>query len=343
MSTILLADDNSNIQKMVALALKDQGIEVVAVGNGEAAVRKMRDMVPDLVLADIFMPVRNGYEVCEFVKGDTRLAHVPVVLLAGAFDPFDQNEAERVGANGVLKKPFVPPDPLVNLVKSLLPKPPDPMPADPANKIENTWGSPLPSQAFAGTTADAKNSRVQAPVAVANPPQAGQPMASVSSATQTKPRVKEEFPEPIDDPSLTQVTRPELLDELLGRSTEAKESHAPKGKFGGVSAFPDLVENETGPKAPEKNKFAPKPPVVGGLGDHDWPGQNPAVEEEAEEVEVERPKSFRPSFLDKVDEAVIKTKPKKSERKGGIELPKGLNFPAATEADKETASAKSEG
>jgi CheY-like chemotaxis protein len=117
---ILVADDNSNIQKMVGLALKDQGIDVVAVGNGEAAVRKISDIRPDLVLADVFMPVRNGYEVCQYVKSDSTLAHIPVILLVGAFDPLDEQEAQRVGADGVLKKPFVPPDPLISMVKSAL-------------------------------------------------------------------------------------------------------------------------------------------------------------------------------------------------------------------------------
>src|SRR5450432_1286539 len=117
---ILVADDNSNIQKMVGLALKDQGIEVVAVGNGEAAVRKISDLRPDLVLADVFMPVRSGYEVCSYVKQDPTLAHIPVILLVGAFDPLDEQEAQRVGADGVLKKPFVPPDPLISMVKSAL-------------------------------------------------------------------------------------------------------------------------------------------------------------------------------------------------------------------------------
>jgi CheY-like chemotaxis protein len=117
---ILVADDNSNIQKMVGLALKDQGIDVVAVGNGEAAVRKISDLRPDLVLADVFMPVRNGYEVCKYVKDDSTLAHIPVILLVGAFDPLDEQEAQRVGADGVLKKPFVPPDPLISMVKSAL-------------------------------------------------------------------------------------------------------------------------------------------------------------------------------------------------------------------------------
>lgn len=120
MAKILVADDNSNIQKMVGLALKDQGIDVVAVGNGEAAVRKISDVRPDLVLADVFMPVRNGYEVCQYVKSDSELAHIPVILLVGAFDPLDEQEAQRVGADGVLKKPFVPPDPLISMVKSAL-------------------------------------------------------------------------------------------------------------------------------------------------------------------------------------------------------------------------------
>src|SRR6267154_2585177 len=136
---ILVADDNSNIQKMVGLALKDHGIDVIAVGNGEAAVRKISDIRPDLVLADVFMPVRNGYEVCKYVKDDPALKHIPVILLVGAFDPLDEQEAQRVGADGVLKKPFVPPDPLISMVKAALARagvslgapastPPPPMP-----------------------------------------------------------------------------------------------------------------------------------------------------------------------------------------------------------------------
>jgi CheY-like chemotaxis protein len=117
---ILVADDNSNIQKMVVLALKGEGIDVVTVGNGEAAVRKISDVRPDLVLADVFMPVRNGYEVCKYVKDDSTLSHIPVILLVGAFDPLDEQEAQRVGADGVLKKPFVPPDPLISMVRSAL-------------------------------------------------------------------------------------------------------------------------------------------------------------------------------------------------------------------------------
>jgi hypothetical protein len=85
------------------------------------------------------MPVRNGYEVCKFVKDDSALSHIPVILLVGAFDPLDEQEAQRVGADGVLKKPFVPPDPLISMVKAALARagialgtpastPPPPMP-----------------------------------------------------------------------------------------------------------------------------------------------------------------------------------------------------------------------
>jgi CheY-like chemotaxis protein len=121
---ILVADDNANIQRMVVLAFQERGIDVTTVGNGEAAVRRLPDLNPDLVLADVFMPVRNGYEVCEFVKKDPRFAHIPVILLVGAFDPLDEKEARRVGADGVLKKPFVPPDPLIAMVMSALEKNP---------------------------------------------------------------------------------------------------------------------------------------------------------------------------------------------------------------------------
>jgi CheY-like chemotaxis protein len=151
---ILVADDNSNIQKMVGLALKDQGIDVVAVGNGEAAVRKISDIRPDLVLADVFMPVRNGYEVCQYVKSDSTLAHIPVILLVGAFDPLDEQEAQRVGADGVLKKPFVPPDPLISMVKSALARagvsiggaaPPPQVPEEPMHVAEMLAPRAVPS------------------------------------------------------------------------------------------------------------------------------------------------------------------------------------------------------
>jgi CheY-like chemotaxis protein len=156
---ILVADDNSNIQKMVGLALKDQGIDVVAVGNGEAAVRKISDVHPDLVLADVFMPVRNGYEVCRYVKQDPRLSHIPVILLVGAFDPLDEQEAQRVGADGVLKKPFVPPDPLISMVKSALTR--AGVPLGPTSNAEKPPAAP--ARGVSGPLSSGEGSKLAAP------------------------------------------------------------------------------------------------------------------------------------------------------------------------------------
>ena len=103
---LLLADDSITIQKIVALTFADAGIEVIAVENGTDAVQKLRENVPDVVLADVFMPGLSGYEVCEYVKQTERLKHIPVMLLVGSFEPFDEAEARRVGADDILTKPF---------------------------------------------------------------------------------------------------------------------------------------------------------------------------------------------------------------------------------------------
>ncbi len=103
---ILLADDSITIQKVVNLTFSDEGIDVVTVGNGEMAIRKLNDVKPDLVLADIYMPGKNGYEVCEYIKTHPQFSRMPVLLLVGAFEPFDQVEAARVKADGHLTKPF---------------------------------------------------------------------------------------------------------------------------------------------------------------------------------------------------------------------------------------------
>ena len=106
MPTILLADDSITIQKIVNLTFSGEGIDVVTVGNGEAAVKKIHELRPALVLADIFMPGKNGYEVCDYIKNDPTLSATPVILLVGAFEPFDSGEAARVRADGHLTKPF---------------------------------------------------------------------------------------------------------------------------------------------------------------------------------------------------------------------------------------------
>lgn len=117
---LLLADDSVTIQKVIDLTFSDEGIEVTTVGNGEQALSKLEELQPDIVLADIFMPGRNGYEVCEHIKRDERFRHIPVMLLVGSFEPFDEAEARRVGADDYLTKPFQSIRQLVNKVTSLI-------------------------------------------------------------------------------------------------------------------------------------------------------------------------------------------------------------------------------
>jgi len=105
-SRILLADDSITIQKVVNLTFAEEGIEVIAVSSGDLAEKRLGEVKPDLVLADIFMPGKNGYELCESIKQNAQFRNVPVVLLVGAFEPFDQNEARRVRADAHLTKPF---------------------------------------------------------------------------------------------------------------------------------------------------------------------------------------------------------------------------------------------
>ncbi|MBM3818380.1 MAG: response regulator, partial [Acidimicrobiia bacterium] len=105
---LLLADDSITIQRVVELTFADQGVEVLAVGDGEAAIARIPVDQPDIVLADIGMPKRSGYDVAAFVKSHPDFRHIPVLLLAGAFEPVDEKRAEQVGCNGVLVKPFEP-------------------------------------------------------------------------------------------------------------------------------------------------------------------------------------------------------------------------------------------
>jgi CheY-like chemotaxis protein len=103
---LLLADDSVTIQKVIDLTFTDEGVEVITVGDGEQAIEKVEQLLPDIVLADVFMPIFNGYEVCEHIKGSEKLKHIPVMLLVGSFEPFDEAEARRVGADDTLTKPF---------------------------------------------------------------------------------------------------------------------------------------------------------------------------------------------------------------------------------------------
>ncbi len=116
---ILVADDSVTIQKVVELTFSKEDFVLTQARSGEEAIRKAKEMRPDLVLLDLVMPDMNGYDVCAALRTEPALRSVPIILLAGTFESFDQQRGTQAGANDVVTKPFES-QILVGKVKQLL-------------------------------------------------------------------------------------------------------------------------------------------------------------------------------------------------------------------------------
>lgn len=134
---LLLADDSITIQKVVNLTFADEGIEVIAVGDGDSAMRKFDEFIPDLVMADVNMPGLSGYEICRIIKQTEETKRIPVILLVGSFEPFNEDEAKEVGADDFLTKPFQSIRQLVNKVTDLLNRKEEPVEAPVATPVDS--------------------------------------------------------------------------------------------------------------------------------------------------------------------------------------------------------------
>lgn len=106
MARVLLADDSPHAQRMGERILREGGHEVTAVLDGERALMRLAEVDPDVVLVDAFLPYRDGYELCGFIKSHPRFRHVRVVLTAGLLEPLDEQRARQVSCDAILKKPF---------------------------------------------------------------------------------------------------------------------------------------------------------------------------------------------------------------------------------------------
>jgi CheY-like chemotaxis protein len=104
---------------MVKQALTNDAFDVAAFSSGDQAARELEQLSPDLVIADVFMPGLNGYELCQIVKTSAQLKNTPVLLLVGSFEPFDSAMAARVGADAHITKPFQPGN-FAEIVRGLL-------------------------------------------------------------------------------------------------------------------------------------------------------------------------------------------------------------------------------
>lgn len=103
---VLLADDSPHAQRMGERILREEGFEVVSVTDGDTALLRLGDADPDVVLADVFLPGKSGFEICHAVRSDAQRKHTSVVLMAGLLEPLDEAEAMRAGADATLRKPF---------------------------------------------------------------------------------------------------------------------------------------------------------------------------------------------------------------------------------------------
>jgi CheY-like chemotaxis protein len=266
---ILVADDSVTIQKVVELTFSKEDFQLIQARSGEEAVRKAKGERPDLVLLDLVMPDKNGYEVCQALRADPTLRGVPIILLAGTFESFDKERAAAAGANDFVAKPFES-QALVSKVKQLLfartldggarPAPPAaPAPPDPA--LEKTEeAAPAESQDQLWQLLDQPQGVAPAPLPSAAPVDLSAIEDGGVDLDLDLDRLAQPSGETTPLPEMDLVTAPGSLslDDLLGAET-APTSATPASEATPVFELPEedlpslpLVEaRETGMPADE--------------------------------------------------------------------------------------------
>jgi CheY-like chemotaxis protein/predicted regulator of Ras-like GTPase activity (Roadblock/LC7/MglB family) len=165
MAKVLVVDDSLSVRKVVERALLGRQMEVVSAATGSEALERIERDEPDVVVCDVLMPDKDGYEICQYVKRHPRLARTPVLLMSGIVNDEVRERAARVQSAAVLSKPFAADD-LLRRLDALLaasapPKPPAVEPAAPAvapaaglaapngnGHIARGAGGPAPAAAF---------------------------------------------------------------------------------------------------------------------------------------------------------------------------------------------------
>jgi CheY-like chemotaxis protein len=236
MHTLLLADDSVTIQRVLALAVTGHPFEVVIAKDGQDAIDRMATVRPDLVLADTNMPCVDGYGVAEWVRRQPHLEGVPVLLLASALDPVDEQRFRMSGAAGVLEKPFEPTH-VIDRVKELLGIRP---------------------------SADSDGSRLVTPIKVIRPPDKTEPApASAPAQIHPAPEAPIASPEPPLSPLESEISSREA-ESPLGTS-DAR----PASEFESLLAAEQSGTGEE-PRAEEESVgHDPAPP--GGTSANDLP------------------------------------------------------------------------
>jgi DNA-binding response OmpR family regulator len=106
MSRILLADDSPQALRLAEQILTTQGIEVVSVTDGAVALRRLGDVHPDLLITDVYLPTKTGFDLARFMRSQAEYRSVPVIFAAAPTDEFNEQDAKNAGADVILRKPF---------------------------------------------------------------------------------------------------------------------------------------------------------------------------------------------------------------------------------------------
>ena len=252
---ILVADDSPTIQRRAQGILQGEGFEVETVSNGVAAIKKLPKMQPVLVLADVSMPGKDGYEVCDYVKTSADLHHVPVLLVASDLEPYDEQRGAQVGADGIIKKPFSPHDLIAMVAKFVaLGEAPASPPALPETLVTSFPMAP-PEVSPMGSEPEGARGR--------HAPDLAAPSAGMAFAE--PPEIPATPPEPTPQLTLQVATEPTPTapESISGTGVEATPEPTPQPVLEAVPE-PALVGPETISTAvveptPEPTLIAPEP------------------------------------------------------------------------------------
>jgi CheY-like chemotaxis protein len=253
---LLVADDSLTIRKVIGMVFAVEDVSITFVDNGIDAVARARELRPDCVLADVLMPGKSGYEVCEALKADPATAGIRVLLLAGNFEPFDEARARAVRADDFIVKPFES-QALIDKVRALVGLP---------------AGIPAPARSYAAAPAEPAPfaPRPRAPMAgmPARPPLAGSGFTP-ATGLQRPPAAPAGVPQPMPGPA--GVPRPAGSPSSSTPAVQRPSAFPSPAPAAGQRPAPSTSQTIPGLTRPQ-HPYVPAPPRPSGLPAGTSPG-----------------------------------------------------------------------
>jgi CheY-like chemotaxis protein len=224
--TVYFIDDSATMREVIKIAFRKENIQVITCADAAAALDQFNQIAPDVVITDVIMPDKDGYQVCEFIKQHEQLAKTPVILMSGVVNRSVAERATAVKADELIRKPFQPQD-LIARVKNLL------HPSVPgthgASETEDAFGSPSRPATLALTGLFSPNFGSPSAVAPVTPPFA--PLASAHSAPKAQSPAGSAAPRPAAQSSgeiqklRNELRRLELFVKKLQAELEAEHQY----------------------------------------------------------------------------------------------------------------------